>query len=157
MLASAEGASGKKFGVFYVGFTQKWPGAPLLRQKVHKTSILRVLRGHGSRATWFWRAPPKPAKDVRERRRRERRKVAAFYPRFMQMCSFEALRLANNAHDEQYIEVAPKSLIHESIHGDRAPLEQSENDTRERRRRERRKFGASYASFTQKWLLRHCT
>ena len=75
----------------------------------------------------------------------------------MQMCSFEALRLANNAHDEQYIEVAPKSLIHESIHGDRAPLEQSENDTRERRRRERRKFGASYASFTQKWLLRHCT
>ena len=65
--------------------------------------------------------------------------------------------LANNAQDEQYIEVAPKSLIHESIHGVRALPEQSENDARERQRRERRKFGAFYASFTQKWLLRHCT
>ena len=30
------------------------------------------------------------------------------------------------------------------------------NDARERRRRERRKFGAPYASFTQKCLLHHC-
>ena len=41
--------------------------------------------------------------------------------------------------------------------GSRARPEQSEKDARERRRRERRKFGAFYASFTQKWLLHHCT
>ena len=46
-------ARAEKFWSILCGFSQKWPCVPLLWQKVHKTSILRVLQVHVLTSTWF--------------------------------------------------------------------------------------------------------
>ena len=68
--------------------------------------------------------------------------------------SFVPLRLAKSPKKTECFQSAPKSLIYEYVGFARASGTKRQR-CRERRRRERRKFGALYASFMQKCLLYH--
>ena len=69
--------------------------------------------------------------------------------RFYAKVPFVPLCLPKSAQNAEYFENAQR------ISAFCAPPEPRENGARERRRRERRKFEAFYASFTQKRLLHH--
>ena len=82
-------------------------------------------------------------------------KIWSILREFYAKAPLAPLCLAQIAQNTQYFENTPKSLIYE-YEGFMRASRTKRNDARERRRRERRKFGAFYASFTQMCLSYHC-
>ena len=146
----------KARAALYASFMQKCLLYHWARQEVlKKRSVFRMLQSHSFTNTLVLRARTK-RNDARERRRRERRKFGAPYASFTQKCllPFAPLRLAKSPKKTECFQSAPKSLIYEYVGFARASGTKRKR-CRERRRRERRKFGALYASFMQKCLLYH--
>ena len=82
-------------------------------------------------------------------------KISSIMRKFYAKMSFVPSCSAISAQKTEVLQNAPKSLIYEYIGFARASRT-TRNDACERRRRERRKFEAFYASFTQKRLGHHC-
>ena len=140
MLASAEGASGEK---------DEFCAKVLLNSCVS----LKVLKTGGILKMFYKYARfvhlQNQENGARERRRRERRKFGAFYTRFTQKCFLYPSACQRALKTRSFFEnVQRTSALC-------APPEPTENGARERRRRERRKFEAFYANFTQKRLLHY--
>ena len=146
----------RKFGAFYATFTQKCLLHNCAWHKQHKThSVLRKLQSHSFTNARILRAPPgQRENDRRERRRRERGKFGAFCTSFTQKCLLHHWPWQKCSKARSIVRMLQSPLF-TNTWVLRAPPGQRENDARERRRRERRKFGAFCAGFTQKCLLHH--
>ena len=148
-------ARAEKIGAFYASFTQKCLSHHCAWHKVHKTlSILRMLQSHSFTNTLVLRAPPE-RKAMLASAEGASGENLKHYTQILCKSAFCTIGLGKSAQKTECFQNAPKSLIYE-YDGFARASRTKRNDARERRRRERRKFGASYASFTQKRLLHHC-
>ena len=142
----------RKFGAFfdYASFTQKYLLGHCAWQKVHKTrSILKMLQSYSHTNTWVLRAHLEQRETCSRALKARAEKIWSILCKVYAKTPFAPLsRCAlHKEHKTRSILRVLQSHSFTNTWVLRAPPRQTENDARERRRHERRKFGASHARF----------